>query len=218
MNNNIILTDDGSNSIFNCNINESYHSKYGAINESQHVFINYGLKFVSKKEIKIFEVGFGTGLNALLSYTYCDNHKIKIDYQTIEKFPLKKAYYSPLNFSEQLKIKKNIFINLHSSKWESKLEISDFFSITKYAQDLNDFNHEFYYDLIFFDAFSPEKQPELWTEKNFKKLYDNLNYNGILITYCAKGLIKRILKKVGFKIYSFPGPKGKREITQARKI
>ena len=141
MNNNIILTDDGSNSIFNCNINESYHSKYGAINESQHVFINYGLKFVSKKEIKIFEVGFGTGLNALLSYIYCYNHKIKIYYQTIEKFPLKKAYYSPLNFSEQLKIKKNIFINLHSSKWESKLEISDFFSITKYAEDLNDFNH-----------------------------------------------------------------------------
>ena len=218
MNNNIILTDDGSNSIFNCNINESYHSKYGAINESQHVFINYGLKFVSKKEIKIFEVGFGTGLNALLAYIYCDNHKIKIDYQTIEKFPLKKAYYSPLNFSEQLKIKKNIFINLHSSKWESKLEISDFFSINKYAQDLNDFDHKFYYDLIYFDAFSPEKQPELWTEKNFKKLYDNLNYNGILITYCAKGLIKRTLKKVGFKIHSFPGPKGKREITQARKI
>ena len=218
MNNNIILTDDGSNSIFNCNINESYHSKYGAIIESQHVFINYGLKFVFKKEIKIFEVGFGTGLNALLSYIYCDNHKIKIDYQTIEKFPLKKAYYLPLNFSEQLKIKKNIFINLHSSKWESKLEISDFFSITKYAQDLTDFNHEFYYDLIYFDAFSPEKQPELWTEKNFKKLYKNLNYNGILITYCAKGLIKRTLKKVGFKIYSFPGPKGKREITQARKI
>ena len=96
--------------------------------------------------------------------------------------------------------------------------ISNFFSITKYAEDLNDFNHEFYYDLIYFDAFSPEKQPELWTEKNFKKLYDNLNYNGILITYCAKGLIKRTLKKVGFKIYSFPGPKGKREITQARKI
>ena len=108
MNNNIILTDDGTNSIFNCNINESYHSKYGAINESQHVFINYGLKFVSKKEIKIFEVGFGTGLNALLSYIYSKNQKIKIDYQTIEKFPLKKSYYSPINFSEQLKIKKNM--------------------------------------------------------------------------------------------------------------
>ena len=218
MNNNIILTDDGSNSIFNCNINESYHSKYGAINESQHVFINYGLKFISKKEIKIFEVGFGTGLNALLSFVYCQKNKIKIDYQTIEKFPLDKTKYSPLNFSEKLKIKKNIFINLHRSKWESKLEISDFFSITKYAQDLNYFNHKYYYDLIYFDAFSPEKQPELWTEKIFKSLYNNLNYNGVLITYCAKGAIKRILKKIGFQIFAFPGPNGKREITQARKI
>ena len=218
MNNNIILTDDGSNSIFNCNINESYHSKYGAINESQHVFINYGLKKKKKKEIKIFEVGFGTGLNALLSFVYCQKNKIKIDYQTIEKFPLDKTKYSPLNFSEKLKIKKNIFINLHRSKWELKSEISDFFSITKYDQDLNDFNHKCYYDLIYFDAFSPEKQPELWTEKIFKSLYNNLNYNGVLITYCAKGAIKRKLKKIGFQVFAFPGPNGKREITQARKI
>ena len=218
MNNSIILTDDGSNTIFNNDINESYHSKHGAINESQHIFINYGLQYICKKEIKIFEVGFGTGLNALLSFLYSKNKKIRIDYQTVDKFPLEKADYSTLNFSEQLNIKKNIFTNLHKSKWESKSEISDLFSITKYAKDLNNFNHKYYYDIIYFDAFSPEKQPDLWTEKNFKKLYDNLNYNGILITYCAKGLIKRTLKKVGFQIYSFSGPKGKREITQARKI
>ena len=218
MNNSIILTDDGSNSLFNNDINESYHSKHGAINESQHIFINYGLQYIYKKEIKIFEIGFGTGLNALLSFLYSKNKKIRIDYQTVEKFPLKKSEYSNLNFSEQLNIKKDIFTNLHKSKWESKSEISDLFSITKYAKDLNNFNHKYYYDIIYFDAFSPEKQPDLWTEKNFKKLYDNLNYNGILITYCAKGLIKRTLKKVGFQIYSFSGPKGKREITQARKI
>ena len=218
MNNSIILTDDGSNSLFNNDINESYHSKHGAINESQHIFINYGLQYIDKKEIKIFEVGFGTGLNALLSFLYSKNKKIRIDYQTIEKFPLGKPDYYALNFSEQLNINKNIFTNLHRSKWESKLKISDFFSITKYAKDLNNFNHKCYYDLIYFDAFSPEKQPDLWTEKIFKGLYNNLNYNGVLITYCAKGVIKRKLKKIGFQVFAFPGPNGKREITQARKI
>ena len=218
MNNSIILTDDGSNSLFNNDINESYHSKHGAINESQHIFINYGLQYICKKEIKIFEVGFGTGLNALLSFLYSKNKKIRIDYQTIEKFPLEKSDYSTLNFSELLNIKKNIFTNLHKSKWESKSEISDLFSITKYAKDLNNFNHKCYYDLIYFDAFSPEKQPELWSENIFKSLYNNLNYNGILITYCAKGAIKRKLKKIGFQVFALPGPNGKREITQARKI
>tara|TARA_Y100000385_G_scaffold130037_1_gene135367 strand:+ start:202 stop:543 length:342 start_codon:yes stop_codon:yes gene_type:complete len=109
MNNSIILTDDGSNSLFNNYINESYHSKHGAINESQHIFINYGLEYIYKKEIKIFEVGFGTGLNALLSFLYTENKKIRIDFHTIEKFPLEKADYSALNFSEQLNMKKKYF-------------------------------------------------------------------------------------------------------------
>ena len=213
----LVNTNDGSNSLKNVIINDSYHSKYGAINESKHIFINNGLKMISKKKIRVLEIGFGTGLNALLTLLYCDKKKQNIIYHTIDNLPLKEEIYSSLNYFDQLKIEKNIYLKIHSSSWENEIELSNFFVLKKMKCDFTKtlFNQK--YDLIYFDAFSPSKQPEMWTLNNFKKLYNCLNTNGVLITYSSKGDVKRTMKKVGFNISSLEGPTGKREITLARK-
>ena len=213
----LVKTIDGSNSLKNLIINDSYHSKYGAINESKHIFINNGLKRISKKKIRVLEIGFGTGLNALLTQLYCDKKEQNIIYHTIDNLPLKQEIYSSLNYCDQLKINKNIFLKIHNSSWENEIKLSNFFVLKKMNCDFTKTLINEKYDLIYFDAFSPSKQPEMWTSINFKKLYDCLNSNGILITYSSKGDVKRIMKEVGFNISSVEGPTGKREITLACK-
>ena len=217
MNLELVNTYDGSNSLKNLIINDSYHSKYGAINESKHIFINNGLKRISKKKIRVLEIGFGTGLNALLTQLYCDKKKQNIIYHTIDNLPLKKDTYSSLNYCDQLKIDKDIFLKIHNSLWENEIELSNFFVLKKINCDFTKklFNEK--YDLIYFDAFSPSKQPEMWVLDNFKKLYNCLNRNGVLITYSSKGDVKRTIKEVGFNVFSIAGPNGKREITLACK-
>ena len=213
----LVNTYDGSNSLKNLIINDSYHSKYGAINESKHIFINNGLKRISKKKIRVLEIGFGTGLNALLTQLYCDKKKQNIIYHTIDNLPLKKDTYSSLNYCDQLKIDKDIFLKIHNSLWENEIELSNFFVLKKINCDFTKklFNEK--YDLIYFDAFSPSKQPEMWVLNNFKKLYNCLYRNGVLITYSSKGDVKRTIKEVGFNVFSIAGPTGKREITLACK-
>jgi len=213
----LVNTYDGSNSLKNLIINDSYHSKYGAINESKHIFINNGLKRISKKKIRVLEIGFGTGLNALLTQLYCDKKKQNIIYHTIDNLPLKKDTYSSLNYCDQLKIDKDIFLKIHNSLWENEIKLSNFFVLKKINCDFTKklFNEK--YDLIYFDAFSPSKQPEMWVLDNFKKLYNCLNRNGVLITYSSKGDVKRTIKEVGFNVFSVEGPTGKREITLACK-
>ena len=213
----LVNTNDGSNSLKNLIINDSYHSKYGAINESKHIFINNGLKRISKKKIRVLEIGFGTGLNALLTQLYCDKKEQNIIYHTIDNLPLKKDTYSSLNYCDQLKIDKDIFLKIHNSLWENEIELSNFFVLKKINCDFTKklFNEK--YDLIYFDAFSPSKQPEMWVLDNFKKLYNCLNSNGLLITYSSKGDVKRAIKEVGFNVFSVEGPTGKREITLACK-
>ena len=217
MNLELVNTYDGSNSLKNLIINDSYHSKYGAINESKHIFINNGLKRISKKKIRVLEIGFGTGLNALLTQLYCDKKEQNIIYHTIDNLPLKKDTYSSLNYCDQLKIDKDIFLKIHNSLWENEIELSNFFVLKKINCDFTKklFNEK--YDLIYFDAFSPSKQPEMWVLDNFKKLYNCLNRNGVLITYSSKGDVKRTIKEVGFNVFSVEGPTGKREITLACK-
>ena len=213
----LVNTNDGSNSLKNLIINDSYHSKYGAINESKHIFINNGLKRISKKKIRVLEIGFGTGLNALLTQLYCDKKEQNIIYHAIDNLPLKKETYSNLNYCDQLKIDKDIFLKIHNSSWENEIELSNFFVLKKINCDFTKklFNEK--YDLIYFDAFSPSKQPEMWVLDNFKKLYICLNSNGLLITYSSKGEVKRTIKEVGFKVFNIAGPTGKREITLACK-
>jgi len=217
MNLELVNTYDGSNSLKNLIINDSYHSKYGAINESKHIFINNGLKRISKKKIRVLEIGFGTGLNALLTQLYCDKKKQNIIYHTIDNLPLKKDTYSSLNYCDQLKIDKDIFLKIHNSLWENEIELSNFFVLKKINCDFTKTLLNEKYDLIYFDAFSPSKQPEMWVLDNFKKLYNCLNRNGVLITYSSKGDVKRTIKEVGFNVFSVEGPTGKREITLACK-
>ena len=217
MNIKLVKTNDGSNTLIDTSFDESYHSINGAINESKHIFINNGLKIINKNSFKILEIGFGSGLNALLTKIYSEKNRIKIIYHTIDNLPLPKNVYSLLNYSSQLKINNNQFLKIHDSSWEEEVKLSRFFIIKKINFNFNKICFKEKYDLVYFDAFSPSKQADMWNEANFKKLFNCINNKGLLITYCAKGVVKRTLKKVGFEISPLAGPEGKREITLASK-
>ena len=214
----IVKTKDGSHSVYSQEFGENYHSTFGAINESKYVFIESGLKAISKRSIHIFEVGFGTGLNALLTYLESVKNNLKINYTAIELYPLDKNIISKLNYNELLSIKDtDIFKNIHQSVWEDAVEISSNFKLKKINADFNTYKPNELYDIIFFDAFSPETQPELWSFNNFQKLYNSLNSNGILTTYSSKGIVKENLRNAGFKVKRLNGPIGKRHILKAIK-
>ncbi len=217
----LILTDDGSHTIFLPHLNEHYHSTFGAVEESKHIFIDAGLKTLinSLEEINIFELGFGTGLNALL--TYFESKNTKINYTTVESNPLKKSFYNKLNFPERLNNEdsKKVFLKLHESDWNTQKVINKNFTLKKINEKIQNIKlPENTFDLVYFDAFAPDIQPELWTEQIFRKIASAMKTNGILLTYSAKGSVKRALKKTGFEVEGLPGPTGKREITRARKI
>lgn len=222
----IITSEDGSLTIFNNTLKEHYHSQYGAVTESKHVFINCGLYFLNKQELNLLEIGFGTGLNAFLTYLYCIEKKISCRYYALEKYPLDSTIYNQLNYPEpcltgrgvDLEKQKGLFLALHQAKWNESTTISDNFILYKYRGDLVDFKPDFYYHLIFFDAFSPKVQPELWTKNIFRTLFSNLDKEGILVTYAASGQVKRNLEQAGFTVERIPGPPGKRQIIRAFKF
>ncbi len=211
----IIKTTDGSSSIYNIEMDEIYHSRNGAIQESLHVFILNGLNVLkNKKKIKILEVGMGTGLNVIL--TFLHSKSIEVEYHAIEPFPLNRDIYSRLNYGKILS--ESIFFDeIHNCSFNKLISLSKKFRFIKYKQDFLSFNLNGF-DLIYYDAFSPRAQKEMWEIDNFKKAFNILNVNGLLTTYCSKGSFKRNLKKVGFSVFSPPGPFGKREITNAKKI
>lgn len=216
MNIELVLTADGSHTLYVPEIDENYHSTHGAVQESTHVFIDAGLLFCEKKAINILEIGFGTGLNALLTAIEAEKIDTKIHYTTLEKFPVPIITALQLNYSD-LTAQNLIYEDIHKADWEKIVEISKRFVIKKMECDFTEatFNEKF--DLVYFDAFSPEKQPEMWTEKQFLKIYNACNYGAILTTYCAKGVVRRVLQAVGFKVERLPGPPGKREILRAIK-
>ena len=211
----IIKTIDGSNSIYNLDIDEIYHSRHGAIQESFHVFILNGLKKIkNKKKIKILEVGMGTGLNVLLTFLY--SKSIEIEYHALEPFPLNRSIYSRLNYTEIL-YEDKFFNDIHNCSFNKLIGLSKNFKLIKYKKEFLSFYLDGF-DIIYYDAFSPRVQKEMWQINNFKKAFKILNINGFLTTYCAKGSFKRDLEKVGFIVLSPPGPFGKREITNAIKL
>lgn len=218
----LVTTSDGSHSIYIPEFKEHYHSIHGAIRESKHVFIEVGLKFVNGKEnpIKILEVGLGTGLNCFL--TYLENIELKktIECNSIEAFPLDEEILKQLNYVEQLDAKKyeNIFTDIHQSNWNEKIELANNFIFKKINDKLQNISFNETYDLVYFDAFAPSVQSEMWTKDVFEKIYNSMNKGAVLVTYCAKGEVKRTLKSVGFEIETLPGPPGKREMTRARKL
>lgn len=212
----LVLTADGSHTLYVPEIDENYHSTHGAVQESKHIFIEAALLFCKKTTINILEIGFGTGLNALLTAVEAAKLAKTIHYTTLEKFPIPTKTALQLNYSE-LTAQNLMFENIQKAEWGKVVEINNGFSINKIECDFTEatFNEKF--DLVYFDAFSPEKQPEMWTEKQFLKIYNACNAGAILTTYCAKGVVRRTLQAVGFNVERLPGPPGKREILRAIK-
>lgn len=217
----IIVTGDKSKSLLIEELNETYHSIHGAIQESQHVFIDQGLKkYLDQPEIRILEMGFGTGLNALLTLRETWNKDLRILYHTIEKFPVEPAMIKELDYtsSNWPKDISDAYIYMYNSPWNQELNITPDFLFKKMLGDLADLHLEREnYDLIFFDAFGPKIQPELWSESIMHKMYASLKPKGMLTTYCAQGQFRRNLHNAGFRIVRLQGPPGKREMTNAIK-
>jgi len=215
----IILTDDGSNSLYSEKFNENYHSSFGAITESSHIFINNGLKRITADKINILEVGFGTGLNCLLTFLELSNSFQMVRYETIEPYPIKPAILYQINYPSLLSSDaKELYDLIISSIWNNEVNIKSHGKLRKFHQKIEDFDFCRTYHLVYFDAFSPDIQPEMWSEAIFRKIYDAMLPEGILVTYSCKGTVKRTLKSVGFTIQKLAGPPGKREMLLAKKI
>lgn len=215
----IVKTEDGSNTLLHKSINEHYHSIHGALQESLHVFIKNGLDLIENKtEINVFEMGFGTGLNALLAYDYAVKNKVKINYFSIEAYPINLETAQNLNY-DNLIDKTAIFMQLHKAKWDELVVISPNFNLYKIEGFIEKTDLGFLplIDIIFYDAFAPSAQEHLWEIDILQKMYQTLNTKGLFTTYCAKGQFKRNLKAVGFTVKGVPGPPGKREMTLAFK-
>lgn len=217
----IIKTGDGSNSIHIPEWNEHYHSIHGAIQESEHVFIKYGLKPVFKKfpnqHLHILEMGFGTGLNAFISSIESYKKRKPIYYTAIEAYPVGMDIIEKLNYSKLLDVSNTGFMELHKSSWGENNQISECFNLTKIKTLFEEVNFKDEFHLIYYDAFGARVQPELWTAMIFKKMFKALKKEGVLVTYSAKGSVRRALKQVGFMIERLEGPPGKREMLRVTK-
>jgi len=220
----LVITGDGSHSLFLPDQNEHYHSYHGAINESRHVFINAGLDYYFKQknvsEINILEVGMGTGLNVFLSFLYAiENPSLIINYTATEPFPIEPKFVKQLNYTSKLGADKYVseFNSIHESLFDLIIKFNPGFSLIKRKSRVEEVLVNSQIDIIYFDAFAPRVQPELWSKDVFEKLYACLKPGGILVTYCAKGEVKRTMKSVGFTVESLAGPPGKREMVRAVK-
>lgn len=214
-----MITADGSTTIHITEWDEQYHSKHGAIQEAKHVFIKNGLSLFSDQKISILEIGFGTGLNSFITFLEAAKMKLIIDYVGVEAYPLAAEEFEKMNYVEQLNAKEfsNDFNKMHHQDWEIKGEISPEFSLTKRKQFFNEISDENKFNLIYFDAFGARVQPELWTEEIFDKMHKALKLGGVLVTYSAKGSVRRAMLAVGFLVEKLPGPPGKREMLRGTK-
>lgn len=213
---NAIITEDGSPTLYSEQFKEHYHSLHGALSETQHIFIDLGFKSITKNNLTILEIGYGTGLNAICTYLENKKQNKQVKYIGIEKYPIDYDTLESLKYTEEFNIDSEILIKF-SKKWNSDIIISDSFSLNKICIDFNDFVLESDVDLIFFDAFSPDTQPEMWSFENLKKIITRLNSKGIFVTYCAKGELKRNLRSLGMEVKRYPGPPGKRHVIRAVK-
>ncbi len=216
-------TSDGSHTLYVPQIDECYHSTNGAVQESIHIFIKAALQTHKSEHLNVFEVGFGTGLNALLTLLDARQRGIKVHYMGIERYPITIDQAQALNYAEHCRslgyeCTTDDFMRLHTAPWGEVVEIVPHFTLTKIEGDLNteEMPHNTF-DVVYFDAFSPEKQEEMWSQTNFKRLYKACHEGAIMTTYCAKGVVRRTMQAVGWEVERLPGPPGKRQIIRAIK-
>lgn len=216
----IIQTLDGSTTIHIADWEECYHSKHGAIQEAQHVFIKNGLSLFQNQKITILEIGFGTGLNAFITLLEAKKMQQTIDYVGVEAYPISADEVLNMNYVAELDAMQEsaIFNKMHESDWGEKIVLNDGFVLTKRKQFFEEIDDVNKFDLIYFDAFGYRVQPELWSTAIFDKMYKSLKMNGVLVTYAARGIVKRNMIEVGFKVEKLEGPPGKREMFRARKL
>ena len=211
-------TADGSHTLFIPEMDEHYHSVNGAVQESRHVFIEAGLHHQAKKDITVFEIGFGTGLIAFLTLLDAEENNRSVNYYSIELYPLGAELVRALNYGDVIcPEKKEWFEALHVATWNEAVRITDRFTLHKIQGDINHCELPEGIDLVYFDAFAPDKQPEMWSQEIFDKLYAHMAEGGILTTYCAKGVVRRMMQKAGYSVERIPGPPGKREMLRAIK-
>ncbi len=215
----LINTSDGSHTIYVPEIDEHYHSVHGAVQESTFIFINNGFEVCKADPVFILEIGFGTGLNALLTAIRSSSGTREVYYTSIEKYPLSNEMVNSLNhFKFAGENGKKIYQLIHSAPWNESVNICNNFSLNKIKSDFTKIQLPGRYDLVYFDAFGPDKQPEMWTRDMFTGIAAVTNKNGILVTYSAKGEVKRSLKACGYEVTLLPGPPGKRQMIRAVKI
>jgi tRNA U34 5-methylaminomethyl-2-thiouridine-forming methyltransferase MnmC len=215
----IVITGDGSTTIRIPDWNENYHSSHGAIQEAKHVFFTHGLDvFQNQDEISILEIGFGTGLNAFITFLETLT-KVKVNYVGVEAYPISAAEVAQMNYVSELKAAPYAtnFEKMHASDWEHEIAITAQFNLTKRKQFFQDINDKNQYHLIYFDAFGYPLQPELWSEAIFVKMYEALLPGGVLVTYACRSVIKNAMLAAGFSIEKLPGAPGKREMLRATK-
>lgn len=220
--NNIILTQDGSNTLLNKTSGEHYHSIFGAVQESKHIFIDSGLNFKSQsiKSINVLEIGMGSGLNALLTLLEASTGDHLVNYIGIEPFPIETNIAERLNYCEYLEVPdyKEAFNWMHNCPVEIPIELSSNFNFRKFKIKFENFETETKFDLVYFDAFSPDNEPQLWTDIIFTKVHSMMNKGGILVTYCSKGIVRRTMQSCNFITERLKGPPGKHEILRATAI
>lgn len=214
--NSIVITKDGSPTIMSGRFGVTYHSIHGAIQESEHVFIEAGLLHLvnqGKSHLRVFEMGFGTGTNAWLTASFASENGLSVDYFSVEKYPLNIKQVE--SFSESLKNTDPLFEQMHTAPWGESVELGRHFNLTKLLGSILEVNIPKDIDLIYYDAFAPSAQPELWTVEVFRKLMRDMNNGAVLVTYCCKGDVRRAMQSAGFHVEKIPGPPGKREMIRA---
>lgn len=220
----VLVTEDGSHTIFVPELNETYHSIHGAIQESTHVYIERGLHYLVQRDqvkcIRIFELGFGTGLNAFLSAKYATDNGLLVEFESIEAFPLDQEVLLHLNYPNQIASSNynNFFQKIHEAPWDQNNVVSSNFNLIKKHTTIQGYHTSAKFDICFFDAFAPSKQAEMWEYPILEKIASLLSTKGIFVTYCAKGQLKRDLKALGFEVESLSGPPGKLQMIRATKI
>ncbi|MDH3708984.1 MAG: tRNA (5-methylaminomethyl-2-thiouridine)(34)-methyltransferase MnmD [Cyclobacteriaceae bacterium] len=217
----IRITGDGSTTLYAPDLDETYHSMNGAIKESQHVFMEQGLEYyvgqASKSPVTILEIGLGTGLNAWLSWHFADNRQVTLQYTSLDPFPLEPHILKELNYSSIISLPGQpvSFDRIHEIAWEQAQPLSDYFTLYKVPQRIQDFQETGTFDVVYFDAFAPNKQPEIWEKEVLEKVKSLMEPGSCLVTYCAQGQFKRNLQSLGFEVSTLPGPPGKKEMTRA---